>query len=407
LLATLEHVVAQQVDARTQLGDDHGGNVLRLHQRAAAVHGGQARTVLGTEEGADVGVAFRVVGAGAAGLGAQALLVAHTELEQVAGAWRQHAGCRRPGLVDVGAEDRDELTARPLRVVPARHRVERQVEPERQQLRLERRDVLGALLRAGAVVLVLDLQADQRPAVLPAQALELSGERREEALGALQVGGVVASRRQAADQPVGQAAVAQFGVHPGTGAQEDLQAEPIGQLHECAHIQVTLPVEAAGVGFVQTPDHVAGHHADAGRLELAQLFGPFGTRHARVVKLAHHREQRPVVQRQIAVVGVESLPGRVERGPRAAHAQQALARRRWRLTGVQQQGFAGCRGRVRRGRWGRRAGDGRQSQGGGQGSEQRADKGEGPEPGHGEASGGQGRRALGPSRDCIFVRCSN
>nr|GFD33733.1 hypothetical protein [Tanacetum cinerariifolium] len=102
-----------------------------------------------------------------------------------------------------------------------RNGVERHVEAFGQGHFLELRNVHCALAGFAAVVLVFELNADDGAAVFPKQAASLGPQLVPVGAHGGQVGGVVAAQgagRQFLHEPVGKAAVAQFGVVPGTDA---------------------------------------------------------------------------------------------------------------------------------------------------------------------------------------------
>lgn len=206
-----------------------------------------------------------------------------------------------PGLVDIAAKHGQHLAARVDGVVPAGHGVERHVEPSGHSQFFQARDVIAALAWAGEVVFVLDLHADDGPAVLPQQAFELLRDLRIQQLDAREVGRVIAAQRDSGlHQPVGQAAVAHLGVRPGPDAHHDFEPLLLCGLHEAAQVTPALPVEAARRGLVVAPDHIAGHDVDAGAFHLGQLGGPLRVRDAAVVQLAHGGQPGLSGERELA-----------------------------------------------------------------------------------------------------------
>jgi hypothetical protein len=313
--AAVEHVVAQQVDARAELHRQHGRDVVRRHQRATAVHGRQAGAVLRAEERHLVHVGLGGTAAVRLGLRTEVAADAAAEAEGIGLLGRQLGRALGPGLVRVAAEHRRDLAGRIDGAVPAGHGVQRHVHAGLDGQGLQRADVGLALAGAAQVVFVLQLHTDDGAAVLPQQALDLRADLGVEALDMPQILGVIAARGHRVDDPVRDAAVASLAMRPGAQAHHHFQAGSLGQLHEAAQVPIALPVEAARLLLVVVPEHVAGDDVDAGGLRQAQLGVPLRGRRAAVVVLAHDRQPRLAVAQQVLVVGGQRLALGRARGP--------------------------------------------------------------------------------------------
>ena len=58
------------------------------------------------------------------------------------------------------------------------------------------------------------------------------------------------------------------------GAELEKLALELRQLQEATQVAIALPAELAFIQLVVIPDHIAGHHVDAGCLHLLQLVRP-------------------------------------------------------------------------------------------------------------------------------------
>nr|GEU28584.1 hypothetical protein [Tanacetum cinerariifolium] len=306
----MEHIIAQQVDARTELHRNHRRHVVGADHGAAAVHERHAGTVFGAEERRPVDLVVGRAPAAGSRLRTQVAAHAGVEPERIGFLGRQFARAGRPRFVDIAAEHGRHRTGRVHGAVPACHRVQRRVEPGLEGQPLERGDVFGALAGTAQIVFVFQLHADHGPAVLEHQPLQLPADLAVQARHVMQVLGIVAARGHAVHHPVRHAAEAHFRVGPRADAHHRLQSHLSAQLQEAAQVAAVGPVELAGLFLVVVPDDVAGHHGDAGRLHLAQRQFPVCGRRARVVEFAHHGEPRLAVARQIPAVGVQALAAR-------------------------------------------------------------------------------------------------
>ena len=208
-----------------------------------------------------------------------------------------------------------------LQLGPAGTGVERRIEAGIAGDPFQREQVLG-----GAAVFVFQLDADDGAAVLPEQAAELGGDLLIERGGAGEVGGIVGTDLAAGDDPVGQAAVADFAVAPRSAAHDDAQTDVAGRLDEAAQLARAGPVPLAFDLLVVNPENVGGDDVDAAGLHLEQFVAPLGGGGAGVVEFSHHRRPRLAVEEQAAAVGRDGGAGRVARG---AHGEPDLLRSGW------------------------------------------------------------------------------
>ena len=149
----------------------------------------------------------------------RAQIAAHpaVEAEEIIFLGRQLRRLRRPGLVGIAAMDGHDLALRVERLVPAGHGIERHVIADLLRQLLQGGDMGAALAGAVEIIFIFDLHADDRPAILPQQPLQLAMQAAPEAIDLRQIGGIVAARARGRDDPVGDAAEARFGMGPGAG----------------------------------------------------------------------------------------------------------------------------------------------------------------------------------------------
>ena len=165
--------------------------------------------------------------------------------------------------------------------------------------------------RRRMLVLVLDLHADDRTAVLVEQTLDLRGNLVIEQTDIKQVEGVIGTDIQRlGKQPVRQAAIAHFPVAERSDADDAPQADLAAQFHESAQVLVSVPVENAFFGFMDIPEHVGRDHIDSSGFHLAQLLLPLLTGIAAVMELAQDRDERFPVHLHVETVDGDTAPGR-------------------------------------------------------------------------------------------------
>lgn len=110
-------------------------------------------------------------------------------------------------------------------------------------------------------------------------------------------------------QPVGETAVARFAMRPRADPQHDLQARPIRELDESAHVAVPVPSDLALDVLVRVPDQVGREHRDAAGAHLAQFaLPPLGPVAAEMV-FAHDGDPRPPVDRHVSGRDADRVDG--------------------------------------------------------------------------------------------------
>ena len=167
-----------------------------------------------------------------------------------------------------------------------------------------------------AVIFIFQLDADDRAAVLPKQAVQLAADFAVENRNRFQIAFVIGTEVPSfLQQPVRQTAVADFAVTPRAAAHDDFQSRVAGGLNKTAQIALARPVELTFNFFVMNPKNVGGHDVHAAGLHLEQFFAPLIFGAARVVKLAHHRRPRTAIKKQ--AVSVKRERGSIGRGCRA------------------------------------------------------------------------------------------
>ena len=266
--AAVIHVVAGQVAAGAELGEDDGLDVAGIDADAAVVAAHHAAAEFAGEEGVAGGVggvggrAFAEQVGGDGGVGAQ-----RGEAE----AGRVKAGHGRevaiPKTLGVGAVERQEFAEGQGRgeVGPAGAGVERGVEADLAGEALQGEEVFG-----GAAVFVLDLKGDDGAALFPEQAVELGGDGEEVAADSVEVGGGVGAGGVAEgfNHPVRQAAVADLAVAPGAEANDHAQADRGGGGDEATQIAVAGPVAHALDLLVVDPENIGRDGVDPAGFHL-------------------------------------------------------------------------------------------------------------------------------------------
>jgi hypothetical protein len=156
-------------------------------------------------------------------------------------------------------------------------------------------------------VFVFYLRAEDGAAVLEGQAVDLPADLVEEQLNEVEIGGVVGAGVGELDEPIGEAAVADFAVRPGTDANPNVHVMPGAQLDKAAEVALAGPVELALHLFMVNPEDVGGDDVDARRLHLEDLVFPLRWRIAREVELAHDGKPGLAVEHEIAAVHLEGV----------------------------------------------------------------------------------------------------
>ena len=109
------------------------------------------------------------------------------------------------------------------------------------------------------------------------------------------------------DEPIGQAAVADFTVIPGPDANPDHHAVLGTEFDKTAHVALPRPVKLALDFFVVNPEDVGRDHLDPACLHFQNFFFPSGFRIAGEMEFAHHRKPGLAIAREIAAVGGENV----------------------------------------------------------------------------------------------------
>ena len=123
----MKHIIAQQVDARSDLRGDGGSNVGGRKQWPAAIHDGDAAAIFRAQKGRVVHVVVGVAAPVVAGLCAQVAAHPAVEPEEIIFLGRQLRGLRRPGFVRIAAMDGHHLSLGIERLIPSGDSVERHV----------------------------------------------------------------------------------------------------------------------------------------------------------------------------------------------------------------------------------------------------------------------------------------
>ena len=318
ILAAVEQVGAVEVDAGAEHDGHHGGDVVGRDDGAAMVGDLHAAAHFGGHEGRVEGEVGGVAGGRAAdgshgwrlrgADGAHIAGDAAAEAEGVDLRGRELLDGGVPGCVGIAAVDGQDIAMGDGGAVPAGDGVEGHAQAGRAGEFLELEDVRGAAVGAAAAVFVLDLDGDDRAALAPHKAFELGGDLLVVEIDVMEVGGVVgAGLAGLGEQPVGETAVADFGVRPRADAGDDVHAVPGTKLDEVAEIFLAGPVPLAFDFLVEDPDDVSGDDLDAGRLHLENFGLPLGLGDAGVMHLAHDGEPGLAVEGEVLRVEREHV----------------------------------------------------------------------------------------------------
>lgn len=173
-------------------------------------------------------------------------------------------------------------------------------------------------------MLILNLAADDRSAILIVKALDLAGYLVVEQLDIVEILGVVGADVEVLGKnPVGNRAVAYLAVAEGAYAHDYVHAVLAAQLEEAAQVAVAGPHPLAFARLVEAPEHVGGQDVDASGAHLYDLFLPLVGGIARIVELAAHGDYGPAVARHVEVVD----GNRAAVGGGCAHLQMVAAQR--------------------------------------------------------------------------------
>ena len=136
---------------------------------------------------------------------------------------------------------------------------------------------LATALAAAVTILILQLYADDRSAILEQQALRGVVDMRVEFLHQREISRIVRACVDGAVmlKPVREAAVAALAVGPGTDAQQHLQPHHLADQQEPPQIEVPVRAPDAPLLLMVDPEHIGRHDADAAGLHLAQFLLPF------------------------------------------------------------------------------------------------------------------------------------
>ena len=184
---------------------------------------------------------------------------------------------------------------------------------------------------AAAAIFVLELDCDDRASLAPHEAFQLRGDLFVVEVHVAEVLGVVgALLRGFCEEPVGKAAVADFGVRPWADAGDGVEAVFGAEFDEVAEIFLSGPVPLAFDFFVVDPDEVGGDDLDAGGFHLEDLGFPLGFGDAGVVHLAHDGQPGLAVEGEVLGVEAEDVAAG---GSARRRGQRYSSRSRVRLRG--------------------------------------------------------------------------
>ena len=292
------HVVAEHVRAASELHKRHRVRIhrrdthaMRIRRRHSAAE--FAREVRILRRRLVVAVRLRELFGG--DIGGDARIGELERLCEIAGAYLRPP---LPESVRIVAEERQYLAVldRAAHLRPARASVERHVEAAINRKLLKRLHI-----RPGPAALVLKLNADDAPAVLPemplrlfAKALpELFDTAKELPVGRAQLLGCHPNAR---NHPVRQTALDAFTVAPRSDAKHYGHALLLADLQKRTDVAPPGEVELAFFLFVMHPERISRENIHSAILHLADVVAPFPFRDAGVVHFAHDRHLRLAVE---------------------------------------------------------------------------------------------------------------
>ena len=186
-----------------------------------------------------------------------------------------------------------------------------------------------AALPVAVTVLVVDLHADNRAAVLIEESFDLCENFVVKFLRIAEIFFVVVAQIAIfREQPVRIPAVADLAVIPGTDAQQHSEPGLLAELDEVAQIPASRPIEAAFDFLVIDPEHVRRDDVDAARLHLRERALPIFSLETRIVDLAHDRQPRLAILQKIRTVHGDGMPGIILAFHQDRAVDRTLARQR-------------------------------------------------------------------------------
>src|SRR5271170_1026174 len=169
---------------------------------------------------------------------------------------RQLVQTAAPKRISVTSEDGKKILRRYFGGIPGRGRVIGCVDPSFADELQKRQHVFCTLSWAVAMVLVLDLYADNWPTLLPIQPIRLLADLFEETLDVIEILRIVLARFTFFDQPIGQAPIANFAVCPRSDTNPHVHAMFGTQLDKFAQAALSPPIELAFNFFMMDPEDI-------------------------------------------------------------------------------------------------------------------------------------------------------
>ena len=195
--------------------------------------------------------------------------------ESVILARREFLCAESPRLIGITAVHGNDLPCWIIiAVVETGHGIKRRVETCGAGQHFQLSDVIGPFGLAAGIVLVLQLNGDNRAAIVPQQPFHLLADLSVIAGHIMQIGGIVAANSSGSHDPIGQSAQAGLAVRPGTDAQQHPEAIFAGQSDGMAQVAVPAPIEMPLMWLDMVPKDEGRDDVNARRFHLRQLFVP-------------------------------------------------------------------------------------------------------------------------------------
>ena len=141
-------------------------------------------------------------------------------------------------------------------IVPASYGIQGHIKTAVDGQALERSQMLAPFSRTMRRILVLDLDADNRPAVFPKQPMKLLPDLRIEQFYFGKINGIIGAHRALAEHPVRQSAVANLSMGPGTDARIQQHSMLGAQFGKFSQITLAAPIKLTFNLFVMNPEDV-------------------------------------------------------------------------------------------------------------------------------------------------------
>src|SRR5580692_11067282 len=262
--------------------------------------------------------------------------------EEVVWTGRTYVQATPPKSIGVATEYREYVATWDDCIVPSGDGIERSVQAGVACKFTKLENVIGAFSRTTRTIFIFDLNANDRAAILPEQAVNLLSDFGIKAANRGQVNRIVFTRERFLEHPIRKAAVPCLAVIPRPNANPDIEAILAAELNKMAQVALSGPVEFSLGLLVVNPENVRRDDLDSSGFDLLNFDFPIRGRVTRVVELSHYWKPGFSISCEEAVVGGEH----VSIGGRTTNGEGKRRRWRWLGRGVDEDGSGTVLGRV-------------------------------------------------------------